>query len=121
MAPGTQVPAAAGAVPQYAPPATIAPSAYVSPTTVPPYTVPAQVQPGTAYPYAPQTATATSPEAYLEALGKPKAGATVTGPLPPAGLFPEFKGSVGPKQKACIKGGGVWTGPKGKKFCVKAG
>jgi hypothetical protein len=110
---GRAAPAAASV---YAPtPTPGAPAVTPSPLTttdlVPPYTLPAQ--------YPTQTATASTPEAYLEMLGKPKAGATVTGPLPPASMFPAFKGKAGPKQEACLAAGGTWTGPKGKKFCVK--
>jgi len=49
----------------------------------------------------------------------PKPGSTVTGPIPPeyVGTATAPKGAVGPKQAACVKQGGVWIGPVGKRWC----
>lgn len=57
-------------------------------------------------------------QAYLASVGNPSAGSTVVGVPPPPGLFPPFKGAVGPKQKKCTKSGGTWDGPLKKKFCI---
>ena len=56
--------------------------------------------------------------AYMQSVGNPKARATVYGQPPRAGLFRAFTGAVGPVQKRCKKNGGIWDGPKGKKFCI---
>jgi hypothetical protein len=49
----------------------------------------------------------------------PPAGSMYAGPEPtePAGGWPPFKGTPGPKQVACSAGGGEWIGPTGKKWC----
>ena len=47
----------------------------------------------------------------------PKPRSTTFGPLPVPGTWPEYRGSAGPKQKACVSNSGVWIGPTGKKWC----
>jgi len=138
MMPSSAVPAASGVatMPQIQ---TLQPQAQTSSDQVPAGTMPSQ------YPYGQQAqvpqqqipqqqAMLPQPQqqgmsreqmqqAYLAAIGNPKYGATVTGPFPPPGLFdayPENK-APGPRQKKCLKKGGQWTGPTGKKFCVLPG
>lgn len=128
MLPGTAVPAAAGMMQPYAVPSGVTPGAGSNTGMVPPMTMPSQYVSPTQYPYPVQpvptptpTSTATTQEQYIASVGNPKQGATVKGPLPPAGMFPTFDTktkSVGPKQKKCSKDGGTWTGPSGKRFCV---
>ena len=123
MLPGTTVPAAAGMVQPSRWPAGVQPGAQTNSGMVPPMTQPSQGVTQSQYPYPVQpvpvpTSTVTTSEQYLAILGNPKPGTTVKGSPPPAGMFPDFKGSAGPKQKKCTKDGGVWTGPTGKKFCV---
>jgi len=47
----------------------------------------------------------------------PKAGSTVTGPIPAQYVGTEKKGAAGPKQAACTAQGGYWIGPEGKRWC----
>jgi hypothetical protein len=55
----------------------------------------------------------------LTSEGYPKPGSFYSGPMPPAppGGWPPFKGSPGPAQRKCLKQGGQWIGPAGKKWC----
>lgn len=53
----------------------------------------------------------------LGQLPKPRSIHEGPEPAPPPGGWPPFKGAVGPRQKKCLKNGGAWIGPTGKKWC----